>query len=415
MNRKPGIGIYINGFWGKIVMLSVMMFFVYLGDGILSDWVPSFIQTSTNSSLLMGLIISFSSVVGFGADLVFPELLKNLKTKKLLLMTIGTSLVFTGVLLWSIAWPVLILFLISMAIWGLYYEFLGFGNQQFVSESVPAASRSGAWAVLGVFRSLAYFLGPIVGSYVALNRGDTETVLVAAASVITGYCIWIFWGKGKSSENTGEQIEQFSVWREIKHWRSLAEHVWPVLIISFSMGIVDATFWTTGTVLSDSLASQHWLGGMFLPFYTLPMVVVGVIVAKWGIYRGKKKVAEIFMLVSGVLLVSMSFSNSVLFMLLVSLLTGTALSIAWPLTDAVYSDIIERMGHQGKHMMGLSSSTLSLAYIVGPVLAGFIAQQVRERMTFSIVGMVMSIVAIVLLIITPKKLKLPQTEIQTWD
>ena len=395
-------------------MLSVMLFFVYLGDGILSDWVPSFIQSSMNSSLLMGLVISFSSIVGFGADLIFPELLKNLKTKKLILMAIGTSLIFGGVLLWAIRWPILILFLISMAVWGLYYEFLGFGGQQFVSESVPVASRSGAWAILGVFRSLAYFLGPIIGSYVALNQGDSETVWVAVGSVMIGCLLWFFWGRDRNESVSAEQVERFSILKEIKHWKALAEHVWPVLLISLVMGVVDATFWTTGTVLSDSLAVKNWLGGMFLPFYTLPMVVVGVIVAKWGIYRGKKKMAEIFMLISGILLSCMPLGNSIYFFLLVSFLTGTALSIAWPLTDAVYSDITSRMGQGGKHMMGLSSSTLSLAYIVGPVLAGLIAQMVGEKMTFSVVGIMMSMVAIVLLLVTPKKLRLPQTEIQTW-
>jgi MFS family permease len=73
------------------------------------------------------------------------------------------------------------------------------------------------------------------------------------------------------------------------------------------------------------------------------------------------------------------------------------------------------MGRRGKHMMGLSSSTLSLAYIIGPILAGFIAQMVGEKMTFSIMGIFMSVVAIFLLMVTPRKLRLPQTEIQTWD
>lgn len=397
------------------MMISVMLFFVYLGDGILSDWVPSFIQKSMSSSLIMGLVISFSSVVGFGADLVFPELLKNLKTKKLILMAIGTSLIFAGVLLWSISWPLVILFLIAMGVWGLYYEFLGFGGQQFVSESIPMTSRSGAWAILGVFRSLAYFLGPIIGSYTAMNIGDSQTVWVAVGSVVIGYLIWIFWSKTNREVVSDNQTETVSLLKEIKHWVSLSEHVWPVLVISLVMGIVDATFWTTGTVLSDSLAEQNWLGGMFLPFYTLPMVIVGVIVAKWGIYKGKKKMAEIFMLIAGLSLSLISFGNSVYMMLAVSLLTGTALSIAWPLTDAVYSDITDRMGRSGKHMMGLSSSTLSLAYIVGPVLAGMIAQLVGEKMTFSIVGVFMSLMAVVLLFVTPKKLRLPQQEIITWS
>jgi MFS family permease len=415
MNRKFSIADLRGSFWSRVMLVSVMLFFVYLGDAILSDWVPAYIQDSVGSSLLMGLIISFSSVVGFGADLIFPQLLKDLKTKKLMLMAIGTSLIFCGILLWTVSWPWLILFLVGMAVWGIYYEFLGFGGQQFVCESVPAASRSGVWAIMGIFKSLAYFLGPIIGSYLALVKGNNAVVLVAAGAVLVGYLVWLSIGRTKSKNVVNEPYEKVNILDEMKHWKTLFVHVWPVLTISLVMGMVDATFWTTGTVLSDNMASENWWGGMFLPFYMLPMIFVGVIVARWGIYKGKKKMAEIFMLVSGLLLAVLGASNSVIIALTTSFMVGTALSIAWPLTEAVYSDIISRMGREGKHMVGLSGSTLSLAYIVGPVLAGYIAGQVGEKMTFTVMGIFMAVVAFVLLLVTPRKLKLPQTEIASWD
>lgn len=393
----------------------MVLFFVYLGDAILSDWVPSFIQDSTHSSFAMGLIISFSSIVGFTADLIFPQLLKLVKTRKLMLMAIGTSLIFSGILLWTIVLPWLLLFIFAMAAWGIYYEFLGFGRQQFMIESVPGHSRSAAWAIMSVFRSLAYFLGPILGSYIALTKGNSETVLAAVFFVLIGYFLWLVVGKNSKKtvlEGTGERID---ILKEIRLWWILLEHVWPVLTISIVMGLVDATYWTTGTVFSDRLAGENWLGGMFLPFYTLPMVLFGVVMARWGVYKGKKRLAEIFMLVAGILLACMGLVNSIYLMLLVSFLTGTAMSFAWPLTDAVYSDIVFRMGKEGKHMVGLSGSTISLAYIIGPILAGGIAQIVGEQATFSILGILMTILAVYLLMVTPKKLRLPQEVIKTWD
>lgn len=331
-----------------------------------------------------------------------------------MLMAIGTSLIFAGILWWAIVWPWLALFLVAMAVWGVYYEFLGFGSQQFVSESIPKASRSGAWAIMGVFKSLAYFLGPIVGSYVAIYKGDTSAVLVAVFFVLVGLSIWLLMGKNNKDIEVEETPEKINIQNEIKHWKVLFVHVWPVLLISIIMGLVDATFWTTGTVLSDNLAKQNWLGGMFLPFYMLPMVLIGVVIAKWGIYQGKKKMAEVFMLLAGLSLTCIGMVNSIWLLLAVSLFTGSALSIAWPLTDAVYSDIINRMGKEGKHMVGLSSSTVSLSYIIGPILAGGIAQMVGERITFSVMGIFMSVAAIILLMVTPRKLRLPQGEIKTW-
>jgi len=415
MNRKTNTGSVINGYWGRAVLLSVMLFFVYLGDGILSDWAPSFIQNSLDSSLAMGLVISFSSIVGFGADLIFPQFLKSLSTRKMLLMAIGSSLIFCGVLLWSIAWPIIIFFLLAMGIWGIFYELLGFGGQSFVATSIPAEYRSGVWAIMSAFRSLAYFIGPVIGSFLVISKGDYWVVAVATVCVVLGYLFWLIMGKNHKDSTVDEPIERVNIVTELKRWKVLFEHVWPVLILSLMMGIVDATYWTTGTVFSDNLAKESWLGGMFLPFYTLPMVFVGVIVAKWGVYKGKKKLAEIFMLISGLLLTLLGINGSVALVLIISLLVGTMLSFSWPLTDAVYSDIVNRMGKEGKHMVGLSGSTVSVAYIIGPILAGLISSYVGEKNTFVVMGIVMIIVAVILLVVTPKKLRLPQIEIKTWE
>ncbi len=415
MERKFNFGDLKKSFWGRVMVVSLVLFFVYLGDGILSDWVPAYIQSSMGNSFLMGIIISFSSVIGFASDLIFPQLLKSFKTRKLILMAIGSSLVFCGILLWSTYWPLVVLFLVSMAVWGIYYEFLGFGGQQFVSESVPASARSGAWAIIGTFRSLAYFLGPIIGSWLTINRNNSEVVIVSAIFVVIGYLFWLISGREGSEVPLVAEHVKVNIWDESKHWKVLFEHVWPVLTISLMMGIVDATFWTTGTVLSDNLAKNSWWGGMFLPLYMLPMIFMGVLVAKWGVYKGKKKMAEVFMLVAGILLALIGWRSEVWFLLIMSFGVGASLAVAWPMTDAVYSDIVARMGREGKHMMGLSGSTISLAYIVGPVLVGFIASRVGEVKTFEYMGIAMTVTATILLFVTPKKLRLPQEEIQKWE
>ena len=401
--------------WIRLVGLSAVLFFVFLGDAILSDWVPAYMQESLGGPLIMGMVMSFSSIVGLGADLLLPQLMKHATSGRLMTMAIGASLIFSGILMWSIQWPVVLLFLIGMGVWGIYYEFLGFGSQQMVAETVRPSGRSGAWATIGIFKSLAYFLGPILGSWLAISQGNTQVVYFAAGFVVIGYVFWkMLKYVGKEEDKTQELGEKLNIVDEIDHWRVLLVHVWPILIISLVLGLVDATFWTTGTVLSDNLARQHWLGGMFLPFYMLPPVIVGVFLAKWGLKTGKKKMAEKFMLLGGVCLSLLGITDGIWLLLLASLATGIMLSVAWPMMEAVYSDIIFRMGRERKHMMGLSNSTTSIAYIIGPVSAGWLASMVGEKMTFVIVGVFTVVVSLVLLAVTPKKLRLPQGEIAEW-
>ena len=181
------------------------------------------------------------------------------------------------------------------------------------------------------------------------------------------------------------------------------------------MGLLDSTFWTTGTVLSDNMAKESTLGGFFLPLYELPMIIMGIIVAKLGIYKGKKKLAEYFMLVSGALLVSMYFVQTTALLLAISFCVGVTASVCWPLRDAVYSDLVSRMGFEGKHMIGLSGSTISLAYIIGPIVSGGLASLFGEIETFAIVGLLLVLVSVFLLMVTPKKLRLPESVIETWN
>ena len=413
--EKNTFGLLRDSMWSRVLVVSLIFFFVCLSDAILSDWIPSYMQTALGSSLIMGLVFSFSSVIGFLSDLIIPQLLRGFKSRKLILLGIGVSLVFSGVLLWTTSWPWILLFLVAMAVWGVYYELLGFGSSQFVSDAVPLRSRSGVWATIGVFRCLAYFIGPILGSWLAISKGNSVVPVVAAASVCVGYLIWLLTNKRETDfEKTVIPMEKFNIREELGYWKVLFEHVWPVLAISMMMGLIDATYWTTGAVLSDNLAKNGLFGILFLPLYMLPPVFLGVVLTKWGVYKGKKKMAEAFLLLSGVLLLCLGFGGNLLIMLLLSFLIGASLSVSAPMTDAVYSDILARMGKEKKHMVGLSSSMLNIAYIIGPIMAGFIAGMVGERMTFAVVGGVTVVVAIVLLIVTPKKLRLPQAEIAEW-
>jgi MFS family permease len=73
------------------------------------------------------------------------------------------------------------------------------------------------------------------------------------------------------------------------------------------------------------------------------------------------------------------------------------------------------MGRERKHLIGLSLSTWSIAYIVGPIVAGYIARSIGEAKTFTVLGVFTLLVSLILLIASPKKLRLPQKEIKTWE
>lgn len=399
--------------WKRVIGFVFVLFFVLLSDAVLSDWVPGYLQNFLGSSLLMGIMMAVSSTVGLFMDLIFPQLLRSSGVRKLAGGAIVGSLVFIATLLSSTWWSYGILLVIGMAAWGIYYELDSFMTQQFVAGVAPRNERSSVWGVVGVVRNLAYFLGPIIGGYV-IRYGDRAVVVGAATVLFCAYLLFLGM-KLPRSEEVEIDLHSINIKEEIERWLVLGLRVWPILLASFMGGLVDATFWTTGTVLNDIMAETHFAGGWFMSAYMLPYLFVGLIVAKWGIDQGKKKWAERFLLLGGLGLMCVAFVNNIWLILSCVFAAGLFLAMAWPLIDSVYTDLVSRAKRGRKHMMGINSATFSLAYVVGPIAAGLLSGKFGELRTFGIMGGLVVVVAIILLITTPKKLHLPQRDMEKWE
>jgi MFS family permease len=411
--KKYFIGFRENPVWTKVLLFCLTLFLIWLADGIISFWAPIQIQNSLNNSFVMGLVISFQSIVGLFADLIFPSLLKFVKVRKLISLGILFIVITSMLLFASTFWPFVLLFLVTMAFWGVYYEFISFASFQFMGSSVPLSMRSGAWGVSGIFGNLAYFLGPLMAAFL-MTKGFIATE--AAILALLGLACLVFSATGHVHENQVDiDLRSANPWEEIKHWGSLSRAVWPMIIMSTVLGFADSTFWTIGAIWTEKLSRQSPWGVFFLPLYMLPAIFVGLIVARWGIYKGKKILSEKLLILAGVFMVLLAIKVDIYWQLAMVFLIALVLSFCYPLVNGTYSDIVARMGKEKKDMIGLTSSVVNLAYIVWPPIAGLLVGIVGEQRTFAVVGVISIVTAIILLFVTPKKLRLPQTEIKEWE
>jgi MFS family permease len=412
MQFRRYFGVLRDPIWLRVISLSLTLFFVMTADAIISYWVPNLLETSLKSSALMGIIVGFQSIVGFGADLIFPQLLRLTSVKRFVLLAIFSSIITSLLLLFSATRPLIIIFLLAMAIWGVYYEFLNFASQQFVADMVPINMRPGAWGVLGVFKNLAYFIGPMLGAWLILSSEKFPSFM---ALFLAGVALLILIVSGKTHERPMEiDIKEVNIVAELNHWTTLFTRVWPMIVLSLFLGFIDATFWVTGAIWTQHLAQENFWGSFFLPLYALPSLFMGFVVAKWGIYTGKKKIAEIFLLAAGIFLAALGISSQIFWQLLMVFLSSSMLAIVYPFGDGVYSDLIARLGRERKHMIGLTSSVVNISYIIWPIVLGFAATRISEEMIFSYMGILTIIISIILLFVTPRKLKLPQEQIRSW-
>jgi MFS family permease len=402
-----------NPIWVKILLFSLILFFIRLSDAVISFWAPNQIQNSLGNPVIMGAIISFQSIVGLSADLIFPRLLKSIRVRRLVFWAILASALTSFFLTASTFQPFIAIFIVTMTLWGIYYELVNFANFQFMGSVVPTHMRAGAWGFTGIFSSLAYFLGPFIAAQLLLHgifltQGTIIIFLTVSLLLLT---------LTKKMHDAPVEVDfsDLNPILEFKHWLTLSGAIWPVLIISLVLGFIDSTFWTVGAIWTEKLTKINPWGVWFLPLYLLPFICLGVPLAGWKIYQGKKKMAEKFLALAGIFLILMAISGSVPWQLAIVCLSSCALAVTYPLLEGVYSDIIARMGAEKKDMIGLTSSVTNVSYIIWPTFAGLIASSAGERLTFSWLGVGVLAVAVVLIFITPRKLKLPQEEIKKWD
>jgi len=392
----------------SIASVALILFFIFWADAILSNWVPVHLENKVGP-LWMGLLMSFSSLVGLIADVVLPQLLKGITVKRLLWLALLAGFIFVGILFISDWLLVTVLLIVGMVFWGLYYELLSFADHQFVAKNAEKSERTSYWAVIGVIISLAYLLGPLVGNFL-IRGGDNLVLGVSLFLSAIGGCLLLM----TKLSNRSAEIGELDVIDEIRKWKSLFPRMWPVLISSLMISIIDSIFWTTGAVISDKLGQVSKLGGLFLAAFVFPSIFVGVIVYRWGIYERKKFWSQFFLLLGGLFLAGLLVSVKIWWVILCVFLAGAMTAAVWPLIGAVYSDIVVRIGKHGRHVVGLSVAMMNIGYIIGPAVAGMSSRYLGMMGTVGALGIVTVAVTLILIVATPKKIKLPQTEIQHW-
>ena len=187
-----------------------------------------------------------------------------------------------------------------------------------------------------------------------------------------------------------------------------------MLILSGMIAIVDATFWSVGAVYSAREAVNNPVAGLWLSAYMVPSLLAAPIISRWKIYKKKKRWAAGLLFVSGGVMSLLAFKVGLTTGLGVVFVASMLGALSVPLLDAVYSDLAARMGRERKHLIGLTGGVGSMAYIVGPVLAGFMSDKVGELGTFAAMGIAMMCVSMLVIVVLPVKVRLPQAEIKDW-
>lgn len=394
-----------SDFLPPIFLFSLVVFFWTLFDATLGFITPLLIAERGFSLGMIGLIIGSSSVTGAIFDFIICKLFKNSDFRRMLLMMFVLCIFYPLVLSRA---ETLWIFLFAMAMWGIYFDFYSFSVFNFVGRYTKKDEHAESFGVVQIFRALGAMIAPFIVGFLIFDMIDQKPFILSWIFLGIGFILFcvllILMRKNMVNDKMKDHVKkQKSFFVEIYLWKKLGKIMTPVLCITFFLTFVDAFFWTLAPLYIETLDMGKF-GGIFLTAYILPSIFVGWFVGGLTHNFGKKDTALLGIFIGSTILMSFVYVTSSIGVLVVVFLASCFLSIASPSISAAFADYISESPRFDGEIEGIADLSANSAYIVGPIVAGILANFLGIPAAFSILGLIGIVLGAVLLATIPKNI-----------
>jgi MFS family permease len=385
----------------------LMLLFWTLFDGVVSYASPLAITQAGYSETLLGFIIGMSSAAGAIFDFVLSKFLNNTHFRRVFLLMFAICFTFPLILLQA---KTFWMFLLAMVVWGLYYDLMNFASYDFVGRKFPENEHSTAFGLLNVFKELGYVLAPLIAGLVIgtashMNQQPFLLMLTFLAISIIFYLVLTYITSRETKEYIeNKTIKPHNIARELFLWKTIGRQLIPVLILSMFFNIFDSFFWTLGPIISENYAALHPFNGLFLTAYTLPSLIVGWMVGSVTKKFGKKKTAFVSFMIGSVILSVFFLIHNPIAIIADIFLASFFVGFTIPAINGAYADYISETSKVEREIEALGDFFTNIGYIVGPIVAGILADRIGTAQTFSFLGAICAVVGLFLLLTTPKNI-----------
>ncbi|MBI2021629.1 MFS transporter [Candidatus Daviesbacteria bacterium] len=371
-----------------LYIVSLMIFFWAIFDGIISYVTPLIITDHGFSKTSLGLIYGFSALAGGFFDFILSKYLNNTHFKRMYFWLFVVCFIYPLILWLS---KDLWVYLIAMSAWGLYYALINFANFDFVSRKTARDEHSSSFGVISVFKGLGYLVAPIlagllIGEVVGFKPFLLSWIFLVISALI--YLVLIITTKKDRREFLQSPIhKRVNVLKELYLWKSVAKKILPVLLLTLMLNIFESFFWTVGPIISEGFISLKPFGGLFITAYLLPILFIGWIVGSVTKKWGKRRTAYLSFLLGSLVISSISLFQNQFIILAVVFISSSLVALAWPSINGVYADYITQSVNLEKEYEGLEDFFANLGYFIGPILAGVLADNFGNLQSFSYLGL----------------------------
>ena len=395
----------------RILVFLVPVFFFYLNENVISLTYPIVGELLLNSAFYIGIIISLTSIIGILCDFFFPQIFKASDWKQQFIMGMILAIFLNITLSNSVHSGSVPLLILAGLLWTLYYEFCAFAINNYLAVSEKSNNFVYDWSLISIVYNVAAIIGPILASFI-IEDFFLVLLVFQLISLISIFVVGYITRKEIKVTPKSKIKSTLSLFRGLEIWKVLVPKVLPLILFSIGIGIIDSTYWTIGGLYASQIFKNNDLSWITIVMYSIPFIFGSIIMAKLNMKKFKKLTSQIFLAINAVLLLIFFIPDINPFIAMgIILVSSFFLALASPLNDAAFSDLLTRLNEKMEHLVGIKKISYSIAYIIGPVLSGFLTENFGFQNTFAIMGLGLLILAVTLLSITPKKIRLPQTEL----
>lgn len=393
-----------TGDWKILYIVSIMLFFWAICDSIMSFVAPLIIVEHGISATVMGIIIGSSSIAGAFLDFFLCRLLPNTNFRRVFAGTIIVS-AFFPLFMWkgTTIW----MFLMAMAAWGLYYDFYRIGTYDFVSRLSSKVDYSTYFGQIQVFIALGVLLAPFIAEF--LIDGTVGASPIIAALIFLGfagamYVLLLRETRGVKHYTEVRPRPSVGLLRELRIWRKLEKKIFPVLLVSLTLSMMNAFYWTIGPLFANSLTGLGHFSGLFLASFLAPSLIVGWFIGRITARYEQKKTAVVALFTGSLILLTLGFVANEFLLVAINFIASIFITAAYPAIDGAYTNFIAEAKEIETEIETIEDSSVNLGWVIGPVLAGVISDMVGYQFTFVVLGALGTLIAIWVWRIMPRTL-----------
>jgi MFS family permease len=392
----------------SLYALSIMILFWAMFDTVITYITPLVLTEHGLSNTMMGIIIGSSSVFGALFDLFMTKIAPRATFRRLFLAMFAICLIYP-LILWQAKsiW----MFLLAMALWGVYYDLVNFGKFNFIGRFQKMSEHSSSFGIVEVFQAIGVSLAPIfvgitiisvvtwqsfVLSWIFLGIGVIFYLLL---TVITRKQIPII--KSRETKNISRPHINYQLLGKI------AKTMLPVLIATFVIYTIEGFYWTVGPLFAENAFFGGPYAGLFLTAFAIPPLFTGWFVGSITKRFHKKRTAFFSLFIGSGLIALFAFIPTPLLTIPLNFIAGIFIALSYPALSGAYADYVSERPEVEKDIIALEDMAMNTGYIIGPMIAGMLADMVGFDYAFTIIGICGAIVAIMLIWKTPKNIIIP--------